>query len=735
MTAPGATGNGGQIYLTAYNGLTFDGSASLLTANAGTSSGNGGKIKIQTSINPIVIDSGSSGNVKLSAKASGDGDGGTVDILSYAGITANPSQIDVSAGTDGTGGWITLNAYYSTLTLNGNLNANGGTGNGKGGKIELQGAFIDLPAMSNTSITANGNGSGKGGKVEILSPYDTITIGSANGQMSIQARNTDTGDGGEIKVVGSNDVQISGGSLDVGAGNGGDGGKITAEATSGTLTLSGNLSAKGGGSGSIGSITITGYQVSLGTGTISTDAGSTGTYDGTEDSIVITSTGSDLTLNTGLTISSKAGSSSTNSNSGQIHLTSISNITINSGVTLNVDNLAGSNANAGRILVSAGSETNSGYVSIDGSLQASATGATSVGGGVTISYSDPTGLSPVSIGGSINADQPAAGLPRGFVVFSNAVTADVGADISGLVSSAKGMIYFEGRLGVNANLTGTGQVIGPISIDNVTNNMVDITIDIGTGSITVHELDATGTVSIKTQAINGNILSDGGPGVNAPTVNLNSGGNIGIAFGQRFLTNANTMSVKANSSSSGDVAITNSNSEDKSLELSNGSAASTTFDLITNNSLTISSVSAGKDSGGSSHAGNLLIKTTGGDEFNIKPSAAVNSYTGGILIQSDSYFTVLTVGEDASIIAAGGSYPGFLGLEMGFPLEPLGFYTGGLTYFQPQFGSDDPLINAIFGFTANSPTSTYFVGPAGMILYGLGAGNIIFEGGNTITGN
>ncbi len=137
--------------------------------------------------------------------------------------------------------------------------------------------------------------------------------------------------------------------------------------------------------------------------------------------------------------------------------------------------------------------------------------------------------------------------------------------------------------------------------------------------------------------------------------NLNSGGNIGIAFGQRFLTNANTMSVKANSSSSGDVAITNSNSEDKSLELSNGSAASTTFDLITNNSLTISSVSAGKDSGGSSHAGNLLIKTTGGDEFNIKPSAAVNSYTGGILIQSDSYFTVLTVGEDASIIAAGGS--------------------------------------------------------------------------------
>lgn len=135
------------------------------------------------------------------------------------------------------------------------------------------------------------------------------------------------------------------------------------------------------------------------------------------------------------------------------------------------------------------------------------------------------------------------------------------------------------------------------------------------------------------------------------------------------------------------------------------------------------------------HAGNLLIKTTGGDEFNITPSAAVNSYTGGILIQSDSYFTVLTVGENASIIAAGGSYPGFLGLEMGFPLEPLGFYTGGLTYFQPQSGSDDPLINAIFGFTANSPTSTYFVGPAGMILYGFGAGNIIFEGGNTITGN
>ena len=58
VSVPGSTGTGGVIDLTAYNGLTFDGSSSILQANGGSTSGDGGSVLIATSTDAVTIGSG-----------------------------------------------------------------------------------------------------------------------------------------------------------------------------------------------------------------------------------------------------------------------------------------------------------------------------------------------------------------------------------------------------------------------------------------------------------------------------------------------------------------------------------------------------------------------------------------------------------------------------------------------------------------------------------------------------
>lgn len=283
VSAPGGAGDGGTINIVAYGsaGLIFDGTASYLKADSGTNSGNGGTIQIQASYVPIVIGTGSNGNVDISAiSKGGDGNGGKVDILDYSGLTVNSANISVNADGDGTGGKQILRAGYSTLTLNGNLNSDGGAGDGAGGLVEIEGGYIALPSGVNTTLHANGNGTGKGGRVSITSHYQSVDIDGANQKLTIEARGTNSGNGGEAYIYADNSVSISGAALDVSAGSSasaGVGGDITVISHVDEITVSGTLNSSGVGNGKGGNIILqAGAELTLQTATVNANGNGSG---------------------------------------------------------------------------------------------------------------------------------------------------------------------------------------------------------------------------------------------------------------------------------------------------------------------------------------------------------------------------------------------------------------------------------------------------------------------------
>ncbi|MDQ5937506.1 MAG: hypothetical protein QG574_4865 [Cyanobacteriota bacterium erpe_2018_sw_21hr_WHONDRS-SW48-000092_B_bin.40] len=266
VSVPGTDGNGGEINIVAYGaaGLTFDASnPAYLKADGGSTSGDGGKIIIGTSNVPMTIGSGD-GQVSLSAAALGDnGKGGTIDITSWSGISANSLDISVLATGTGDGGTIKLNAGYSTLSVSGpGLVADSGSTNGDGGLIDIQAgeiqigilAFAALPSAH--KLQANGSGTGKGGQINVLAQWGPLEIKNQLGYLRLEAKALHDGDGGLIKAVANsstNSMTLDGASFDVSAGPTGNGigGKIVGNAGA-NITIAGEFKAKGAGTGNGG---------------------------------------------------------------------------------------------------------------------------------------------------------------------------------------------------------------------------------------------------------------------------------------------------------------------------------------------------------------------------------------------------------------------------------------------------------------------------------------------------
>ncbi|MCW5824683.1 MAG: hypothetical protein KIT34_17930 [Cyanobacteria bacterium TGS_CYA1] len=276
VSVPGSDGNGGTLNLVAYGGLTFDGSDSILKADGGSSSGDGGTIQIQTSEEEISISTGDSGDVQFSAKANGgDGSGGTVDITSYSGITAEATSIDVSADGTGTGGNISLNAGYSTLNLESvEFSADGGSGGGNGGLLHMEGGEITVVPEENTVLRANGLGSGDGGNVEVVTQWGAIDIGGDDEEISIEAQAEEEsfasrstfvngyGNGGRTFVWQANHFKTSGTAIKVRAFQDGHGGTIDIQCTD-YIWIDANLTADGSGSGKGGDIKLDAPTIKL----------------------------------------------------------------------------------------------------------------------------------------------------------------------------------------------------------------------------------------------------------------------------------------------------------------------------------------------------------------------------------------------------------------------------------------------------------------------------------------
>lgn len=262
VSVPGETGNGGKIDILAVQGITFDGDASYLKADSGSVSGDGGTIKIDTSVEQVIIGTDETGAVDLSAKSNGDGKGGTVDIYSPVGIRANGAHINVSAGGSEQGGTISLNAgSVFDLYISGTLRADGGDDDGEGGSITLIGGKVTLPGDENTEVMANGKGAGNGGQIDITTNFEGgIRIGNGTAEIRLEARSEDSGNGGTINLLADGEMYLYGAAIDVNvlAGDG-NGGTIKAESRTDTVTVVGDLVSSGFGSGNGGSIELKAY--------------------------------------------------------------------------------------------------------------------------------------------------------------------------------------------------------------------------------------------------------------------------------------------------------------------------------------------------------------------------------------------------------------------------------------------------------------------------------------------
>ncbi len=449
-SAIGTTGDGGKISLVGYPNVTFAGSSIAIKADGGSVSGSGGEIKI---LGNGTIDIGSTTDaVTLSAKAPGTSNpntkhGGTVEIGYTTILTVDAAGVDVSTAGNALGGEINFHDI-GNLTLSGTLKANAiGTGNSVGGSITLTASQINLPASSNTLLSATSAGTGSGGKVKIESRFAPANIGTANNQLSINTSNTGSGSGGDVDISAGGTLTVQASAINVSAGPTAPstvnaGGAILLATTSGSIHASGIFQASAGPLGIGGVISFQSAQ--------------------------------DINL------------------ADQSRLFAIGN---------------GNSGFGGTITLATGVNTNAtgtvNYASSNIILDAS--GTADKGGSIQILTADPTTTSVLQILGPIYNNGTKTG--GGLVTINNKYATGVRAN-TGIISAVKGQITFlssNGPIEVTGIApSGTpGPYFGPVSMSGT-----DLTLQAnGSADLLLGDFDASGDIRIQTDI--GNMTSDG----------------------------------------------------------------------------------------------------------------------------------------------------------------------------------------------------------------------------------
>lgn len=239
----GTNGQGGAISLAAgTNGAT--GSTLQVTGEinvSGNGTGNGGSIDVSLNTSDGDLFIGKNGNVSR-MNASG-ANGGNITISAGRNLEVFGGRLNVSATAEnGDGGNIKLNAGAAstgTITVQSTLRADG-VGSGSGGKItfnESTGSNLVL----NAGVTANGGATGNGGTLTVSAKSigSSIVIGSPTKSVSLRADGgSSSGNGGNIEVATSGNLDLSNGLLSARAFNNGDGGKIKVDLTADPASIS-----------------------------------------------------------------------------------------------------------------------------------------------------------------------------------------------------------------------------------------------------------------------------------------------------------------------------------------------------------------------------------------------------------------------------------------------------------------------------------------------------------------
>lgn len=241
----GAAGNSGSANFTHGGDINLGSNAFI-----GTSGNNGGSATVI-----------SSGNITVAA----------TDVFALQGTAGRGAQIELQAGTDGSG-TLALGANTGFFTQ-----ANGTGTDGDGGALILTGSNITYAAGGTAAtalnLTAHGVGNGDGGTVifrtvatsQVLigaparaarAPFTFVTADASAGQAL-----GSTGDGGTVEITTGGNLTISDTSLVTAArgANGSDGANYTLKAgtaAAGTLIITGDLDASGQGGINGGNITL-----------------------------------------------------------------------------------------------------------------------------------------------------------------------------------------------------------------------------------------------------------------------------------------------------------------------------------------------------------------------------------------------------------------------------------------------------------------------------------------------
>jgi filamentous hemagglutinin family protein len=190
--------------------------------------------------------------------------GGTVILDSAGNLDLAPgSNIDVSAGTGGSGGSLQLTAASGSVTLGGMLKGSGGAGVGGSFGIDAQ-SFGNFAALERL-LTAGGFTGGwdvhqRGAGDLTLASGSLITahevsLDADRGNIVIDGRIDASGaQGGSVTLAASNDVTVNG-TIDASAGAAGQrGGAVSLETTGGGVLLGASsiIDVTGGGAGEAG---------------------------------------------------------------------------------------------------------------------------------------------------------------------------------------------------------------------------------------------------------------------------------------------------------------------------------------------------------------------------------------------------------------------------------------------------------------------------------------------------
>ena len=196
-SAGSSYGDGGSISISAGRNLTVNPLSQYLSVSPQGQSGYGGYLALgagQSAGGTLIVN----GAITLNGggtTGAGSGSGGTIELTakSPTAIAVNGNLTANGGSQNGYGGYIYVNnTGTGGITFTGvtTISAAGGTGGtyGYGGNISINGTTVTITG-SPLAINASGSGSGSGGYITVAATGSSgiLTVGSASGQMSLNA--------------------------------------------------------------------------------------------------------------------------------------------------------------------------------------------------------------------------------------------------------------------------------------------------------------------------------------------------------------------------------------------------------------------------------------------------------------------------------------------------------------------------------------------------------------------